>query len=323
MKKLLRLIMFLIFVICASPCSVNALTEGDWEYVIQDNEITITNYIGDNSALVIPEYIKGCPVVAIKIDDNRDFRQKIESIYLPETVREIGEYCFWGCNKLKSVNFPESLKSIGSKAFAGCPLETVDLSHVETLGSYAFDGCATEYISLPKTITSIPDGLFESSKLKHINIPNTVERIGSYAFSGSELRTIVIPGSVEVIGATAFGACKNLKSVILSYGTKTLETPRVHTKNTGTFVGCSALEAIYIPETVTDIPRWFVYNLNNVIVYCSQNSYAEEFCKKEGVSYLIDNSINSSIHVLYNNERISFHEYGQNPEIIDGRTCFI
>ena len=29
---------------------------------------------------------------------------------------------------------------------------------------------------------------------------------------------------------------------------------------------------------------------------------------------------NTKINVMYNGKRVSFHKYGQNPEIIDGRT---
>lgn len=320
MRKILTMIILSSMLFAIVPFTANALTEGDWEYVIQNNEITITDYNGESSNVIVPEYIKGFPVTAIKINDTRGFRTILESGHLPDSVREIGEGSFWGCNNLKSINFPKSLKTIGDDAFAGCPLEIVDLTYVENLGTYAFRNCHAKSVELPRTITSIPDGLFSGAKLKQVNIPNTVKSIGGYAFSDCDIDTVIIPGSVEVIGGTAFGGCKSLKSVIISYGTTTLEIPRVHTKNNGTFVGSSSLEAVYIPATVTTIPKWFVSGLDNVIIYCSENSYAEELCKRENISYIIDNSVNSSIHVLYNGERISFHNYGQNPEIIGGRT---
>ena len=38
------------------------------------------------------------------------------------------------------------------------------------------------------------------------------------------------------------------------------------------------------------------------------------------MSYLTDNSVNSGITVLFNGTRISFHSYGQNPELLNSRT---
>jgi len=226
MKK--TLIFLLVFSIFTGIMSIgaSALTEGEWEYTIQNNEITITNYLGNSSNVIVPEYIKGLSVTSIKIKDTRGFRTTLESVHLPDSIREIGEGSFWGCNNLKSINFPKSLKTIGDDTFAGCPLETVDLTYVENLGTYAFSSCNVEYVELPRTITSIPEGLFKGSGLKQINIPNTVKSIGKAAFAASDIESIIIPSSVEIIGENAFGACKNLKSVVISYGTKTLELPR-------------------------------------------------------------------------------------------------
>ncbi|MBQ3427778.1 MAG: copper amine oxidase N-terminal domain-containing protein [Clostridia bacterium] len=43
-------------------------------------------------------------------------------------------------------------------------------------------------------------------------------------------------------------------------------------------------------------------------------------CKNWRISYLTDNSVNSGITVYYNGTRISFHSYGQNPELLASRT---
>ena len=65
---------------------------------------------------------------------------------------------------------------------------------------------------------------------------------------------------------------------------------------------------------------FLIYNSNNCIIYCGENSKTAEFCKKAGISYLTDNSVNSGITVYYNGTRISFHSYGQNPELLSSRT---
>ena len=78
---------------------------------------------------------------------------------------------------------------------------------------------------------------------------------------------------------------------------------------------------MYIPDTVQSIP-WYgiIGGSDNCIVYCSADSYAAKFCKKNSISYLTDKSVNSLITVYYNGTRVSFHTYDQNPELINDRT---
>ena len=44
----------------------------------------------------------------------------IEDITFPASVREIGAWAFYKCNKLTSVAFPAGLRTVGDGAFSGC-----------------------------------------------------------------------------------------------------------------------------------------------------------------------------------------------------------
>ena len=49
------------------------------------------------------------------------FRVKnIASIVLPESIKTIGSYAFYGCDYLESIVIPEGVTSIGYSAFNGC-----------------------------------------------------------------------------------------------------------------------------------------------------------------------------------------------------------
>ena len=60
---------------------------------------------------------------------------------LPETVTELEENAFRGCNMLRAVEVP-GLKKVGDGAFRGCEgLEEFDLPSVKDIGKEVFVGC--------------------------------------------------------------------------------------------------------------------------------------------------------------------------------------
>ena len=59
---------------------------------------------------------------------------------MPESVTNIGEGAFWGCESLTSITIPESVTSIGSGTFNGCSgLTSLTLPDgITSIGEYAF-----------------------------------------------------------------------------------------------------------------------------------------------------------------------------------------
>lgn len=117
---------------------------------------------------------------------------------IPNSVKEIAYYAFWGCYGLESLTIPNSVTSIGDSAFYVCiKLKT---------------------IHLPDSLKSIGDRVFENcTNLKSITIPNSVTNIGNMTFSNCKnLKSIAIPNSVTRFGNNAFYGCNGLKSVYYS-----------------------------------------------------------------------------------------------------------
>lgn len=122
----------------------NIISAEDFDYEIVDGGVTITKYKGKDSNVVIPEDIKGVPVVevgfyAFEADGN------VKTISLPESVTSIGEGAFLSCSALEQINLPTGLTEIGEGAFAGCASisEITVPAAVKRIHEGAFAGCTS------------------------------------------------------------------------------------------------------------------------------------------------------------------------------------
>ena len=86
---------------------------------------------------------------------------------IPNSVRRIDDYAFYGCSGLTFIAIPNSVTSIGLYAFQDCSgLTSVTIPNsVTSIGNYAFSGC---------------------SGLTSVTIPNSVASIGNHAFDGCD-----------------------------------------------------------------------------------------------------------------------------------------
>ena len=126
----------------------------------------------------------------------------IHNIYIPYTVRTIGDHSFAGCYYLHNLHIPDSVISIGNYSFSGCwGLQNINIpSSVVIIGEHAFEGC---------------------SKINKIDIPEGVVSIGDYAFLRcNDLVSIDIPYTLTTIGKTIFYGCESLTSIFIPMGTK-------------------------------------------------------------------------------------------------------
>lgn len=78
----------------------------------------MTKVLAPGAACVIPEMLGGLPVT--ELADRALARQEIREIYLPETLRRIGRYGFYNCEKLEILHFYAGTREIGGGIFNGC-----------------------------------------------------------------------------------------------------------------------------------------------------------------------------------------------------------
>lgn len=120
---------------------------------------------------------------------------------IPNTVKTISGYSFYGCDGLETITIPTGVTSIDGHAFQGCTsLKSMTIpSTVTSLGTNIFQSCASlESVIINASVTSIPNHTFNTcTSLKSVTIPASVKTIGNSAFYGcSGLTSIVIPSGV-------------------------------------------------------------------------------------------------------------------------------
>lgn len=100
----------------------------DYEEDIPDGECAIMNYTGSDKVVVIPEEIDGKKVTYLA---NAAFFHKdtIEGVYVPDTVRAIGEMCFQGDDNLTVVRLSENLEKSFTDSFISLKSITLPASY--------------------------------------------------------------------------------------------------------------------------------------------------------------------------------------------------
>lgn len=192
---------------------------------------------------------------------------KINHLELPSTLKSIGEYSFYNCNKLEELVIPNQLECIEKSAFYGCnSLKKVTLPQgLNTIGISAFAyNVSLSEIDIPSSVSEISkESFYGCYNLTKVNIGNGIKSIGENAFSGaSSLKAIDIPASVATVGNGAFYNCVSLSHVILHQGLKSIGEE--------VFRNDSTIISIEIPPTVEEIGKCAFVNcssLKNVIFY--------------------------------------------------------
>lgn len=164
---------------------------GDWMYSINDNFKEIV--LPPDLKIIGPRAFICC---------------YLETIELPDGLKEIGDYAFAEARHLKHIKIPQSCQSIGDRVFSDMSaLISIEFPDgISTIGKQMCLSCYDlQYVYLPNSITSIGRSAFKVDKqLKAINLPENLEVIGEDAFYGSGIVDLVLPAKLKEIKAGAF-----------------------------------------------------------------------------------------------------------------------
>lgn len=155
-----------------------------WDFIaknVENDKMRYTNYVDhitinkiktDEKDLVIPDKLDGIVVTGLnRAVSNR--KANLETLVIPEGVRNMRNSCFFKCEKLKKVTLPASLDRMEDYSFGRCT--------------------ALEEIEIPEGVYHIGDKVFLGCKsLKKLRLPRSIEEIGFAIFSETNGLTLEV-----------------------------------------------------------------------------------------------------------------------------------
>ncbi len=293
MKKFIKRVIpiFLVFalmigttVICAS-----AESTGEFEYTVENDIATITQYTGNSENVVVPSVIDGYNVKNIAFEAFRgDNAKNIKTVIVSEGIENIVDWLFTSCMQMESITLPSTINELATDWFFIGSHKLKELKFSGENSRYYLDN-GVLYDSYKKQLMLCP----AQNNLKNgeYKILDGTTDIRSWAFSNCEtLRKVIMPDSVTSIGDSSFCECSNLKEIVLS--------KNIDSMGYNTFGNIIDLKEITIPKTVTGFyynngqstNTYLGYNSNKKIdgftIKGYRNSEAEKYAKDNGFKFI-------------------------------------
>ena len=228
-KKLFILLpVLLITVLCVlalpSCGGYREYRRGAYRYTVENGEATITEYIGSDADVTVPDTIGGKPVVAIGTDAFAD-QLTLKSVTLPDSVTRIEFGAFFRCGALESVTLGEGIREIDALVFSHC--DKLTYNEYEN-GSY-LGSPENPYLALVRMSPMVETAVFhpdtrvicgeafkDCDKLKDLIIPEGILSIGGFALPS--LKTVSFPATMEHIDGLAFSDCRTPSEITVAEG---------------------------------------------------------------------------------------------------------
>lgn len=255
------------------PSELIGIEESAFEGCTKLSSISFTNlnYIEKNA-------FKGCT--------------SLEAITFPSITKEIRESAFEGCTNLKSINLSNASLSLGTKAFYGCSKLTSisNTSNVTLVGRYCFADTTNAFTTAYFPNAQIQAFAFsgwsylQTLTLKYLPSGGTIPMLFSttsfantynvtYSESGTtysyyvpnSLTSLVIKGESSIAKRYASNMT-SLTEVSLNEG--------IHTIYSNVFSGCTNIDHLYLPNSITEIQSYAFTQLYNCRYIDSDPEYS-------------------------------------------------
>lgn len=144
---------------------------------------------------------------------------KTGTIIIPDSIKKIGDYCFYNNKKLDAIKIPLSVEYIGKYAFSNIVLNKLIIPNsVKEIGIGCFNNAQiNSLLKLSEAIIELPNECFSYAKLPSINSMQNIRIVGDQVFYASKITSSLSDclslKHVELIGDLAFFQDYNIKVV--------------------------------------------------------------------------------------------------------------
>lgn len=140
----------------------------------------------------------------------------LKKINIPEGVTKIREAAFYK-NLLDSIYLPQSVKVLENSCFSSTTIRVINLNFVEEFGTGAFSYCTNlQKVELDSALTLGINTFRNCSNLTEVKLGNKLNYIGERSFAATSISRIVIPSSVNTLVGSALSDCNNLNYIEFS-----------------------------------------------------------------------------------------------------------
>lgn len=270
---------------------------------------SITQYLGNDTNVIVPEYIGCYQVVGI---GSRAFYDcdAIQSVTIPGCVESIGSEAFYQCSNLNTVVLLEGVQRIGASAFRECTsLAEIRMpSSLRYISSLAFFQCESlTSVQLPaQTAIEGTNPFYWCTNLRSISCS---DQSSSLYFANGALfdmnsntlicylntqteESYTVPDGTSEIGACAFVNNPYLKKIAI---------PKCVTHiGTNPFRACSNLEFI---DVAFDNPQYTSYNgalidrTNNTLLCCPAGTPIADYVVPEGIAIIGQDAFSECMNI--------------------------
>lgn len=200
----------------------------------------------------------------------------VEEVTIPKGVLTVSNSAFEGCSGLTDVTI--AAKTINAKAFAECTnLKAVKMEEgVTTIQGMAFANTQISAVTIPSTLTTagttkegtIEKGPFAGTMIATVHgqtgdsteaqegatiLPETQKIPDNFFLGCTSIIDVQIPETVTEIGQKAFKDASSVENVTFAVNTETGKVKGVEKIGISAFDGCSSLQELVLPETVTEV----------------------------------------------------------------------
>lgn len=142
---------------------------------------------------------------------------KSDIVNIPNSVKRIGDYCFYKCNKIKKISIPTSVEFIGNHAFSNVEIGKLIIPNsVKAIGESCFESAEIgESLKMSSQIDKFPSRCFYKSNIKTFSYNfSTLQELSDSAISKIEkdiIPEIVSLRNLRYLGYNSLNNCNETR----------------------------------------------------------------------------------------------------------------